>query len=159
MNVVRRGHHFKSRRASGNPTTLGPKWLRLSLSPRDPPLVWSVMPLNTLFRHLLCAHHPPPVRTRWDRYEGEAGETTGRDPKLSRTESRHQHPGSASLLCNRFTIFIGKPFKIKAWGDRSSPWRSPAGTVESHGCESLEKPREPNPEPHTTLLTTLPVSP
>lgn len=105
--------------------------LRLAIS-------WSVMPLNTLFRHLFCA---PAVMhgMLWgyvaeggDRYQREAEETTVSDPptragQRERVQRLVTISGQVILLCSScatstgpWTTTTGKPFKIKASINKSS---------------------------------------
>lgn len=83
VNVVLRGHHFKSRRAGGTeqgqPTDHShAKWQRLS---QRLAISWSIMPLNTLFRHLFCTAAVMHVMPRgWKQSRGRGrGSERGRE--------------------------------------------------------------------------------
>lgn len=95
VNVVHRGHHFKSRRASGTGRGRAAdhshaKWPRLS---QRLAISRSIMPLNTLFRHLFCAAAVMHVMLRsWKQRQGRGRGSEGE----REAEDQYMHEGKTT---------------------------------------------------------------
>lgn len=112
VNVVRRGHHFKSRCAAGNGALRPLTGLNVALSLR-PAISWSIMPLNTLFCHLFCA---PAVMHGMPRgYDTEEGDRCEREAEESVPNLGWPEATLTVTLSARVSCYVTSAMESQRW--------------------------------------------